>query len=165
MLRNLILFCSISLCIASCKEKSDAGRLPTGANLLHQNMNALTRVIIHDVFSPPVSSRIYSYTSLAAYEALRFEKGEASIAAQLKGFNKLPEPQKAKTYNYLLAATKAFFTVSEKVTFSIDTLKQYQDKVYQQFKDELAEDVFNNSISFGEEVGKAILTRTTVDNY
>jgi hypothetical protein len=165
MLRNLILFCSISLCIASCKEKSDAGRLPTGANLLHQNMNALTRVIIHDVFSPPVSSRIYSYTSLAAYEALRFEKGEASIAAQLKGFNKMPEPQKAKTYNYLLAATKAFFTVSEKVTFSIDTLKQYQDKVYQQFKDELAEDVFNNSISFGEEVGKAILTRTTVDNY
>ncbi len=30
----------------------------------------LTRVIISDVFSPPVCSRIYAYANIAAYEAL-----------------------------------------------------------------------------------------------
>jgi hypothetical protein len=155
----------ICSCFAACNQKKgDSGKLPD-ANLLHQNMQELTKVIIYDVFSPPVSSRIYSYTSLAAYETLRFEEAGESLVARMKGFSKMPEPQEGKNYNYLLAATKAFFTVAEKVTFSIDTLKQYQDKIYEQFETSLPEEVFANSLSFGEAVGKAILTRTTVDNY
>ena len=30
----------------------------------------LTDVIIHDIFKPPVASRIYAYANLAGYEAL-----------------------------------------------------------------------------------------------
>src|SRR5688500_12008165 len=108
MLRIFIFLCTTCFCFAACNQrKGDTGKLPD-ANLLHQNMQQLTKVIIYDVFSPPVSSRIYSYTSLAAYEALRFEASKESIVAQMKGFSKMPEPQKSKNYNYLLAATKAF---------------------------------------------------------
>jgi hypothetical protein len=36
----------------------------------------------------------------------------------------MPQPKKGIKYNYALAATKAFFTVAHKVTFSVDTLKK-----------------------------------------
>ena len=35
----------------------------------HQSMKQLSDVIVHDIFSPPVASRIYAYSSIAAYEA------------------------------------------------------------------------------------------------
>lgn len=138
----------------------------TDRNLLHNNMHQLTEVIIHDMFSPPVSSRIYSYTSLAAYEAIRFEKENyPSIVKDLHGFPQMPVPEKNKKYNYLLAATKAFFTVAEKITFSADTLDNYQNKVLGDFKSLLDEETYNRSIAFGSSVGKSILERTKVDNY
>jgi hypothetical protein len=119
-----------------CKQKLPAdAALLTDQNLLHRNIHHLTQVIIYDVFSPPVSSRIYAYTSLAAYEALRFQdSSKPSIVASLQGFAAMPQPEKGKAYNYLLAATKAYFTVAQKVTFSIDTLKKYEATVYQNFK-------------------------------
>ena len=46
------------------------------ADILHQTEDQLTKLIIYDVFSPPVASRIYAYTSLASYEAMRCEHPE-----------------------------------------------------------------------------------------
>ena len=158
---------AIAILLHACDERKKADpALVADVDLLHRNEKQLTEVIIYDVFSPPVSSRIYSYTSLAAYEALRFQDSSyKSIAERMHGFEKMPAPQKGKTYNYLLAATKAFFTVAEKVTFSIDTLKKYQDKVYADFKSLLDEDTYSNSLAFGESVGKKVLERSTIDNY
>jgi hypothetical protein len=147
------------------KEKADP-KLLNDANLLHRNMHQLTEVIINDMFSPPVSSRIYAYTSLAAYEAVKFNKpGYSSITAKLNGFAPMPVPEKNKSYNFLLAATKAFFTVAGKITFSADTLYNYQDKVFADFKSLLDEGTYNRSIEFGSSIGKKILERTTKDNY
>ena len=59
-------------------------------DILIHNEDQLTQVIIHDVFTPPVASRIYVYTSLASFEAIRFAKaGTSSIAEKLNGFGKL----------------------------------------------------------------------------
>jgi hypothetical protein len=163
-----VFYCAlISVVLSACGARTKADpSLVSDADLLHRNEKQLTEVIIYDVFSPPVSSRIYAYTSLAAYEALRFQNASyKSIAAQLKGFGTMPVPQQNKSYNYLLAATKAFFTVAEKVTFSIDTLKLYQNKVYAGFRSLLDEETFYNSVTFGESVGKKILERAATDNY
>lgn len=146
-------------------HKADPNML-TDANVLHDNMHQLTEVIILDMFSPPVSSRIYSYTSLAAYEAIRFDKtGSASLVKKLKGFPAMPVPDKKKKYNYLLAATKAFFTVAEKITFSKDSLIKYENKIYNDYKLLLDKDYYDNSLAFGASVGNAVLERTKVDNY
>lgn len=154
------------LLIACGKKKSADPALLTDAGLLHRNEQQLTEVIIYDVFSPPVSSRIYAYTSLAAYEAIRFADPSCpSFVARMHGFASLPTPRKDKTYNFLLAATKAFFTVAEKVTFSIDSLKRYQDRVYADFKQLLDRETYHNSLAFGEEVGKKILDRAVADKY
>ena len=155
-------FCLLAI---SCKQKQKIA-LKSDADVLHDNVDELTQVIIYDVFSPPVASRIYGYTSLAAYEAIRFQDPKYnSIAGQLKGFKTMPQPKKGIKYNYALAATKAFFTVAHKVTFSIDTLQRYEDKVFAMYKDNLDDSTFARSVAFGESVGKAVLGRAKFDNY
>ena len=39
-------------------------------DLFHRSMQKLTDIIVYDIFSPPVASRIYVYPSVAAYEVL-----------------------------------------------------------------------------------------------
>jgi hypothetical protein len=166
-MRNFKIIIAFAFCLLaiSCKQKQKIA-LKSDADVLHDNVDELTQVIIYDVFSPPVASRIYGYTSLAAYEAIRFQDPKyASIAGQLNGFKAMPQPKKGIKYNYALAATKAFFTVAHKVTFSVDTLKRYEDKVFAMYKDNLDDSTFAHSVAFGESVGKAVLGRAKFDNY
>ncbi len=140
--------------------------LPSDSSLLHRNLKQLTEVIIHDAFSPPVASRIYAYTTLAAYEALRHSKpGYPSLTAQLNDFAPMPKPEAGKPYNHLLAATKAFFTVAQKITFSKDTLIKYEQGVYDEFAGLLDAETYQRSIAFGAAIGNGVLERTTKDNY
>ena len=156
---------SLGLLFAGCISKPKIP-LMADADVLHQNEYALTQVIIYDVFTPPVASRIYGYTSLASYEAMRYADPKyQSIIAQLKGFGTPPTPEKGKSYNFALAATKAFYTVARKVTFSVDTLKKFEDRIYAMYKDNLDDSTYNRSIAFGETIGKLVWKRGAVDNY
>lgn len=156
---------TFGLLFAACVNKPKIP-LMTDADVLHQNEYALTQVIIYDVFTPPVASRIYGYTSLASYEAMRYADPKyQSIIAQLKGFGTPPAPEKGKNYNFALAATKAFYTVARKVTFSVDTLKKFEDRIYAMYKDNLDDSTYVRSIAFGETIGKLVSKRAAVDNY
>jgi hypothetical protein len=151
--------------MASCQHKPKIALL-NDADVLHNNEDQLTQVIIYDVFTPPVAARIYGYTALASYEAMRYADPKYnSIITQLKEFGAPPAPEKGKKYNFTLAATKAFFTVAHKVTFSVDTLKKYEDKVYAMYKDNLDDSTYNRSVDFGEKIGNLILKRANVDDY
>jgi hypothetical protein len=149
----------------SCGTKKTSIGIPA-SELLHNNQKQLTQVIIYDVFSPPVASRIYAYTSLAAYEAIRFlEKDYPSITAQLNGFSAMPKPEDSKKYDFALASTKAFFSVTRKLVFSVDSLKRYEENIYNRFKESLDEDVYDRSVAFGEAIAEKILERSANDNY
>lgn len=153
------------LLLASCVSKPKIA-LISDADILHQNEDELTQVIIYDVFTPPVAARIYGYTALASYEAMHYADPKYnSIIAQLKGFDKAPAPEKGKKYNFALAATKAFFTVAHKVTFSIDTLKKYENRVYAMYKDNLDDSTYLRSLDLGERIGNVVLKRANVDDY
>jgi hypothetical protein len=159
-----VAFATIMLfALASCKHKNS---LPVDTDVLHANEDALTHVIIYDVFTPPVASRIYAYTNLASYEAMKFADPKYnSLTAQLKEFDAMPEPEKGKDYNFTLAATKAFFTVAHKVTFSVDTLNKYENIVYAQYKDALDDSTYARSMDLGERIGKVVLKRAMKDDY
>ncbi len=153
--------------ITACRQKEVTAPLRDDATVLHDNQDQLTQVIIYDGFTPPVAARIYIYSSLASYEAIRFSKaGSVSIAEKLRGFAKMPQPEAGRKYNYTLAATKAFFTVARNVkVFSVDSLKNYEDAVYNNFKENLDDSTYQRSVSFGDEVGKIILERAKADGY
>ncbi len=168
MNKNLLSFIGLiflSLNFFSCKEKLKPVTINT--KVLHQNQDQLTQIIIYDVFTPPVASRIYAYTSLASYEAIRFiTPGNPSLVEKMKGFEKMPEPEKDKKYNYTLAASKAFFTVTHKLVFSLDSLKNYEVNLFNTFKENISDDsVYQRSVDFGTKVGETILKRAMADNY
>src|SRR5436309_1824254 len=146
--RVFILFLTCLLFFNSCKlKKTNSAFDINDPNILHENEDQLTQVIIYDVFTPPVATRIYAYSSLASYEAVHFMKpGSNSITQQLNGFPVMPQPDPGKKYNFILAATKAFFTVVHKVVFSVDSLKAYEQAVYDNFENSLDEETFQRSV-------------------
>jgi hypothetical protein len=151
--------------VPGCHQK----KLPmmSDAEILHRNQDQLTQVIIYDVFTPPVASRIYVYSSLASYEAIRFSKeGAPSVAEKLKDFGQMPKPEINKEYNYTLAASKAFFNVAHNVkVFSVDSLKDYEEALFYSFSEELDDSVYQRSIAFGDTIASVILARARNDGY
>jgi PAP2 superfamily len=167
MKRMIVIFFSMAFVFISCdNNKNSSISLPADAEVLHQNENNLTDLIIYDIFSPPVASRIYVYTSLAAFEAMRHASpGEESIVSKLNGFTEMPAPDKNKKYNYTLAASKAFYTVAGQMTFSKDTLAKYEEQTYSPYKKILNKEEYDSSIAFGEAIAKTIMLRAAADNY
>ncbi|MFN8209946.1 MAG: vanadium-dependent haloperoxidase [Bacteroidales bacterium] len=168
MKTKTILISSLTIAIAAfagCQQKKVT--LPSDSEILHNNQDKLTQVIIYDVFTPPVASRIYAYTSLASYEAVRFSNdGAASVAERLNGFGRMPVPDKGKNYNFTLSATKAFFEVARKVRiFSADSLKSYEETLYNDYKSLLDKETYDRSLAFGDSVSIAILRRANADGY
>lgn len=152
--------------LAGCQEHKADPKLLTDAGILHRNMDQLTQVIIHDMFAPPNASRIYAYTSLATYEAARFSQpGYPSLTARLHGFAAMPVPEKGKQYNYLLAATNAFFTVAQNITFSKDSMQGYKNALFDDFKSLLDKETYDRSLAFGEQIGMNVMARSKADNY
>jgi hypothetical protein len=139
----------------------------SGTEIIHGNQDKLTQVIIYDVFTPPVASRLYVYSSLASYEAIRFKDERApSITAKLRGFGIMPEPEAGKSYDFTLAATKAFFNVVRNVrVFSVDSLTSWENKVYEGFRNKLNDETYKRSAAFGDSVAKVILKRAKGDGY
>ena len=136
-------------------------------DLMINNEDQLTQIIIYDVFTPPVASRIYVYSSIAAYEAIRHaQKGAPSIAAKLNGFDKMPEPDATKKYDFDLAASVAFFKVARNVkVFSVDSLTSYENSVHENFKQHLDEATYKASVAFGDTIASVVLKRAKTDGY
>lgn len=165
-MKTLLSFFAAIFLLSSCSQHKADSKLLTDANILHHNMEQLTQVIIHDMFAPPNASRIYAYTSLAAYEAARFTRPDyPSITSHLHGFTAMPTPERGKSYNYLLAASNAFFTVAENITFSKDSMQAYKNALYNDFKSLLDEETYKRSLAFGEQIGMSVMARAKTDNY
>jgi len=156
------------LAILSC-QRSDSNYEKEAANpeFLHRSMVRLTDVIIYDVFSPPVSSRIYAYATIAAYEALVPGYPDyQGIGWQLNDFPPSPKPDSGKVYCYPLASIHAFLTVGKALTFSEDSIAIFQKELYAEFKSmNLPDEVYDRSMQFGAAVAKHILAWSGTDNY
>lgn len=165
--RNSVLALLISCSVFFGCTGSNVNFNPNDVEILHHNEDELTQVIIYDVFTPPVASRIYAYTSLAQYEAVKYiDPSAPSFTAKLNGFAPMPAPDANKKYNFILAGTKAFCTVAYNIKiFSVDTLKKYEDSIYALYKNALPQDVYDNSMALGDTIGKTVLKRAAKDMY
>ena len=155
-----ILIIAMNSCSNQNKENKE------GKNLSHQLVKKLTDVIVVDIFSPPVATRIYANCALALYEAARFADGKyPSITAKLNGFDPMPIPEKGKEYNFSIASIQAFCETAKKVTFSAPEITKYQDSMIKVHGAGLDEAVIQHSIAFGQQVADVIAKRLSKDNY
>jgi hypothetical protein len=156
----------ILLALFSCNETPRPQKTMNATQQLHQLHQKLTDIIITDIFTPPVASRIYAYTFLAAYEAGKFVQPNApSIAASLKDFDAMPIPDAGKTYDFQLAAIKAFCAVAPKVIFSSQEMANFEQKMLMEWQKMLSDSIFKHSVAFGEQVAAVIIKRLNNDNY
>ncbi|MEO1301521.1 MAG: hypothetical protein AAFU83_04810, partial [Bacteroidota bacterium] len=130
-------------------------------------MQQLTDVIVHDIFSPPVASRIYAYPSIAAYEAMRsaYSQEYRSLSDQLTGLTAAPLPTSEKV-NAHLASIHAFLTVGTALIFSETKIKAYQAALYEELDEMgLPASVRKASLAYGEAVARHILEWAEADLY
>ena len=158
---NLIILSLFAL--FSCKEsKKD---IEVSANELHDAMQKLTDVIVHDIFSPPVASRIYAYPSIAAYEILAlYDSTYQPLAGQLRDFESIPVP--TKEIDHDVAAVDAFLLTGKALIFSEDRIEEHRQKWHQEVLDQgLSKNILNNSIEYAQKVHDHIMAWADGDNY
>lgn len=133
--------------------------------LLHRAEKNLTRVIVHDIFSPPVASRIYLYANIAAYETIILQdKQYHSLKGQVAHFPDLQNITAQGEINYPLAAVYAFLHTGGRLVFSEHLLKDSLDVILADFQ-EADKTVFANSIQLGKDLSDRILRWAEEDNY
>jgi hypothetical protein len=159
---------AVAAVLGSCSRSPAPRSVPAlGADLLHDAVRKLTGVIVYDIFSPPQASRVYAYTSIAAYEALR--QGDTSyrtLAGQLEGFGPVPAPMPSVEYSFPVAGLHAFMTVGRTLTFSqtrMDTLRMAMEDSLRATGIPTA--VFDRSIAYGDTVAKHILAWASKDHF
>ena len=160
----------VSACILSCSvsvPSEDYKPKVQDTEFLHRSVKQVTDVIVHDIFSPPVASRIYTYMSIAAYEAaIPQDPRFISMAGQVHGLEPLPKPEDGKEYCYPLASVQAMLKVGKTLVFSEDKMDVFYTKIMQDFKDAgVPDEIFERSVEYGNKVAAHILAWSSKDNY
>ncbi|CAM1342001.1 vanadium-dependent haloperoxidase [Tenacibaculum amylolyticum] len=159
----ILLISSIfSFTIISCKKEEQ--KIVVTPESYHGLVDKLTQIMIHDVFSPPVASRIYVYPNIAAYEALNGNSKEyKSLSNQLNKL-KITKPSNEEDVNHQLSSLIAYLDVAKELIFSKEKLLQYRDSLYNQWEKRNPA-VFNNSKTYGLHYSKQIIDWMNKDNY
>lgn len=154
--------------ISSCQKEHNQAGLDAyfEDQLLHQNRQ-LTNVIVDDIFTPPVASRIYAYSNIAAYEGVRhLEIASPSLVGQLNGLESLPQPDATKNYYFPLVSSVAFLGTAEKLVFDLERVQKMQIEV-QKVVDSIGIDqtMKKNSLEYGKTLADAIVAYAAKDGY
>ncbi|MCM4150757.1 phosphatase PAP2 family protein [Arenibacter sp. N53] len=158
-LRLILLFAII----VSCDKKEEP--IVIAPQDLHNSIHKVTEVMIHDIFSPPVASRIFAYPNIAAYEIIALNNEEyKSLVGQVTDLTPIPAPGMDKPINYQMAALIAHMEISKRLIFSEDKIEVYRDSLYANWQDKNLT-LFNNSKEYGLEVAKHIGDWLDKDNY
>ena len=137
----------------------------TDAAPLHRAQKALTAIIIHDIFSPPVASRIYAYTNIAAYEVLvKQNNGYYSLHKQLNSFPEIPVCKYKICTS--LAAVNAFFIVGKSLVFSEAVLQDSINQILQWYKNKkISKERYAASLHYSQQVADAVIQWAAKDKY
>lgn len=168
-MKNLASLLILLIVAVSCATAPEGRRIesinPTEA--YHGSVKQVTDVIVHDIFSPPVASRIYAYMTIAGYEAaIAGDKSYVSLAGQLNGFESVPRPEEGQEYNFELASVHALLRVGRTLVFSEDKMNVFYDSIMARFRDSgVSADVFDRSIAYGTTVADHVLAWAGKDNY
>lgn len=121
--------------------------------------------------NPPEAARIYGYMGVTIYESVVAGWPEnRSLSGQMRNFGAMPTPEDG-LYDWLTVVNAALRTVMVDLMLErgADNIAYFDDIYADQLADRTAavDDaaIIERSISYGEEVGKAILNWATADGY
>ncbi len=149
--------------IYSCAEKEEP--ITISPEEFHTAVDRVTEVMIHDIFSPPVASRIYAYPNIAAYEILASNNPNyVSLEGQVRALNPIPKTKEGEAVNFELAALIAHIDISKRLIFSEEKIEVFRDSLYNNWEEKNAK-VFKVSKEYGLKVAEHIAAWMDGDNY
>jgi hypothetical protein len=152
----------ISILFISCKKEKS---IVVTTDEYHAAIDNVTQIMIHDIFSPPVASRIFVYPNIAAYEIMaQNSKTYVSLQNQLNGLDSIPKLDSKSGVNQPLAALVAHMELSKQLVFSEEIVDKFRDSLYQKWTDENEEE-FTVSKEYGLKVAERIKKWMAKDNY
>ena len=156
-------------CLLSFWSFAKAGweKVAEDPEFLHRSVKTITDVIVHDIYSPPVASRIYAYVTIAGYEAAcQMDRNYLSFAGQLHGLQSLPQLDSGVNYCFSLSSVHALLTVAESMIISEEKVAEFHSKILQEYKQTgMPLNVFESSIAYGKKVADAVILWAAKDNY
>ena len=154
--------------VLSCKQSNPNYKQDSSQPIYFSNsVSNLTDIIVHDIFSPPVASRVYVYPCIAAYEALLpAHPNKKSFAGQLKGLSNVPQPKSDQAYCYPVASLTAFQTVAQQLIFSEDKMMAYESQLMEAIDTiGIPAKIMTASKNYGAQVAQHILKWASNDHY
>ncbi len=129
------------------------------------SINNDSQIMLHDIFSPPVASRIYVYPNIAAYEVMaQNSKTYNSLQKQLHGLDSIPVLDIKSGVNKNVAALIAHMEVSKTLLFSENMVENFRDSLYKKWSNE-NEKEFEASKEYGLKVAERIKKWMGKDHY
>lgn len=158
------IFSIVVICLLFISCKKDKSIVVT-TDEYHAAIDNVTQIMIHDIFSPPVASRIFVYPNIAAYEIMaQNSKTYNSLQYQLKGLDSIPKLDSKSGVNQPLAALIAHMELCKQLVFSEEIVEKFRDSLYQKWTDENEEE-FEISKQYGLKVAERIKKWMGKDNY
>jgi hypothetical protein len=152
----------ITLLFISCKKEAP---IKVTTDDFCAAVDTVTGIMVHDIFSPPVASRIYLYPNVAAYEIMAQNSTKYnSLQGQLKGLDSIPKLDSKSGVNKNLAALIAHIEVSKQLIFSEEALEKYRDSLYEKWSSENQKE-FDVSKEYALKVVDRIKMWMGKDNY
>jgi len=162
MKKQLVLILAIAFLVSCNKEKEP---IVVTSNNFHESVDKVVEIMVHDIFSPPVASRIFAYPNIAAYEIIAQQNDTyLPLEEQVTDLTAIPKADASKPINYQLAALIAHIDLSKQLIFSEKTIEVYRDSLYQIWESKNASE-FNASKDYGLEVANHIALWMDKDNY
>ncbi len=128
------------------------------------SVDKVTSIMVHDIFSPPVASRIYAYPNIAAYEILaQANPNMSSLTMSIEHLKPIPQV-KDTMVNLDLAALIAHIDLSKSLVFSEERMEQYRDSLYGVWSTQNQSE-FNKSRDYGLSVAEHIKLWMNADQY
>jgi hypothetical protein len=128
LLKYLKLF-TLLLFIVNCQKKSEP--IKVDSNQYHNLIDKVMEVMVHDVFSPPVASRIFVYPNIASYEIISQKSQKyKSLNNQVNTLNFLNVPKETDNVNFELSALIGYLDVAKELVFSKNEIINYRDSLY-----------------------------------
>lgn len=156
-------FMAIALVLGACRGTSEP--IEVTAEDLHASVDKLTEVMVHDIFSPPVASRVYAYPNIAAYEIMALHNDSyRSLQGQVAELEGIPVPAGGQNFNYRLAALIAHMDLGRRLIFSEDRVTTFRDSLYRVWEAQNP-DEFKSAREYGLQVAEFIAGWMNSDNY
>lgn len=155
-------FAGMMMMMVACSKQSTP--IEIDEEHLHNAVDKVTEIMIHDIFSPVVASRIFVYPNITAYEIIARNTGKyPSLYGQIDHLPAIPETDNPMV-NPELAALIAHMDLSKSLIFSEDRMAVFQDSLYAEWK-QVNEEEFLASKKYAESVLTVAKAWMNQDNY